>query len=119
MADTPRMGPLARIAAIASLVAMLGLVASVWVQHRAVPPQAVAASAPRRHVELEVGGMICDDCVRKVSTQLRAVPGVVAVDVELAQQRAHVDCAADVPDSALTAAVRRAGHDYLGLVLTR
>jgi copper chaperone CopZ len=115
------MGTLARIASVAACIAILGLAAATWVQHRpaAAHVNAALASAPKRHVELEVGGMVCDDCVRKVGTQLRAVPGVVAVDVELAQQRAHITCAADVPDSALTAAVRRAGHDYLGLVLTK
>jgi copper chaperone CopZ len=121
LVDNPRMGTLARIASIAALAAILGLAAATWVQHRPAAPRASAAlaNAPQRHVELEVGGMVCDDCVRKVSTQLRAVPGVTAVNVELAQQRAHITCATSVADTALTSAVRRAGHDYLGLVLTR
>ena len=115
------MGPLARIASVAACIAILGLAAATWVQHRPAAPHvnAALAKAPQRQVELEVGGMVCDDCVRKVSTQLRAVPGVTAVNVELAQQRAQVTCATSVADTALTAAVRRAGHDYLGLVLTR
>ena len=121
MADNPRMGTLARIASAAACIAILGLAAAVWVQQGPRGPLASAAlaSAAQRNVTLEVGGMVCDDCVRKVSTQLRAVPGVTAVNVELAQQRAHITCAASVADTALTAAVRRAGHDYLGLVLTR
>ncbi len=121
MADNPHMGTLARIASIAACIAIIGLAAATWVQHRPVVPRANAtlANAPQRHVELEVGGMVCEDCVRKVSTQLRAVPGVTAVHVELAQQRAQVTCATSVADTALTSAVRRAGHDYLGLVLTR
>ena len=119
MADNTGMGNPRIVITAAALAAIAGLATSVWVTHQPLrPSQSALASAPRRHVELEVGGMVCADCVRKVSTQLRAVPGVAAVDVELGQQRAHIDCAASVADSSLTAAVRRAGPDYLGIVLT-
>lgn len=70
-------------------------------------------------VVLEVGGMQCSDCVEKVHRELAKVPGVKQVDVDLAAQRAVVRTARPVADSSLTAAVRRAGPEYLGLVLSR
>ena len=70
-------------------------------------------------VVLEVGGMQCSDCVSKVHRELAKVPGVKQVDVDLAAQRAVVRTTHPVADSSLTAAVRRAGPEYLGLVLSR
>jgi Cu+-exporting ATPase len=78
----------------------------------------VAADAtPARMVSLEVGGMVCGSCVDKVQSQLAAVPGVRTVRVSLQDQRASVTCDRDVADSSLTAAVRRAGPDYVALVI--
>jgi copper chaperone CopZ len=80
-----------------------------------------AAATPEgpnaRVVNLEVGGMVCGSCVQKVQAQLAAVPGVKNVRVSLKDQRASVACAGDVADSSLTAAVRRAGPDYVALVV--
>jgi copper chaperone CopZ len=77
------------------------------------------APVPSRLVTLEVGGMVCAACVNKVQTQIAKVPGVSRVEVSLADQKARVLCAGDVADTALTAAVRRAGPEYLGLVVER
>ena len=70
-------------------------------------------------VVLEVGGMQCSACVEKVHRELAKVPGVRRVDVDLTAQRAVVRTSQPVADSTLTAAVRRAGPEYLGLVLSR
>lgn len=70
-------------------------------------------------VVLEVGGMQCTSCVEKVHRELAKVPGVKEVDVDLAAQRAVVHTSHAIADSTLTAAVRRAGPEYLGLVLSR
>lgn len=70
-----------------------------------------------RQVTVEVGGMVCQACVIKINDQLTKVPGVSKVDVSLERQSARVVCAASVADTALTAAVRRAGADYVGLIL--
>jgi copper chaperone CopZ len=78
-----------------------------------------ASTRPAQVVTLEIGGMQCDVCVQKVRGQLAKLPGVTAVSVDLATQRAVVTCASPVADTALTAAVRRAGPEYLGLVLSR
>jgi copper chaperone CopZ len=78
-----------------------------------------SAIAATRVVTLEVGGMVCATCVAKVQGRLSEVPGVRDVRVSLADQRAEVRCDAEVPDTALTAAVRRAGADYVGWVVDR
>ena len=70
-------------------------------------------------VTIEVGGMECAACVAKISSSLSAVPGVSSVDVSLQKQQARVVCAPAVAETALTAAVRRAGPDYIGLILRK
>ena len=98
------------------LVFLLGLVAALAVAGvLAMRRPAPAAGV----VVLEVGGMQCSACVEKVHRELAKVPGVTRVDVDLTAQRAVVRTTRPVADSSLTAAVRRAGPEYLGLVLPR
>ena len=78
-----------------------------------------ATTAGTRAVTLEVGGMVCADCVAKVHDQLARVPGVRSVTVSLEDQRARIVCDPAVADTSLTRAVRRAGPDYIGLVVAR
>lgn len=65
------------------------------------------ASTP---IELEITGMTCASCVRRVEQALQSVEGVVAADVNLATDSAHVDAGAGVHAAALVEAVRRAGY---------
>lgn len=55
--------------------------------------------------------MTCNGCVRHVDKALRALPGVAAVEVSLAEQAAKVthDDATTLP--AMIAAVESAGYD--------
>ena len=80
-------------------------------------PQAVVAAVERAGyqaqvgiVDLQVSGMTCASCVRRVERALAAVPGVLGVEVNLATETARVRQAGADPD-ALTAALRRAGYD--------
>ena len=68
-------------------------------------------------VRLEVGGMTCADCAQKIERQLKAVPGVCTAEVSLESHGATVACESVVADSSLIAAVRRAGPEYLGLIV--
>ncbi|NOT33681.1 MAG: heavy-metal-associated domain-containing protein [Candidatus Eisenbacteria bacterium] len=72
-----------------------------------------------RLVTLEVGGMVCPACIYKVGKSLREVSGVRAAVGDLSAQRFDVVCQSDLADTALTRAVRRAGSQYLGLVVSR
>ena len=117
---------MSRTIKIVAIVAVIGFIA--FAVYLANSPHAtrdqvsgVSSSSPNasRLVTLEVGGMVCAACVAKVKTTLAEVPGVSRVEVNLADQKARVYCGAPVADSSLTAAVRRAGPDYLGFVVDR
>jgi copper chaperone len=58
-----------------------------------------------------VAGMTCEHCVRSVTEEVSEVPGVTAVDVDLATGRVTVTGAAN--DAAVRAAVAEAGYDVV------
>lgn len=60
-------------------------------------------------IELLVSGMSCPHCTAAVTRALEAVPGVSAVDVDLASGRARI--AGDAPPADLIRAVTGAGYD--------
>ncbi len=60
---------------------------------------------------LAITGMTCNGCVKHVDQALRAVPGVTAVEVVLAEGRAKVvHDPEQAPVPALVAAVEGAGY---------
>jgi len=66
-------------------------------------------------VDLQVAGMTCASCVRRVERALAGVPGVLAAEVNLATETARVRVAgADL--AALTGALRQAGYEAKPLV---
>ena len=58
-----------------------------------------------------VSGMTCEHCRAHVTQDVLAVPGVEAVDVDLASGAMTVTSAAPIPYTAIEGAVREAG-DY-------
>jgi copper chaperone len=105
-----------------ALTVLVLATAGPWLVHEIATlpaPHALAARAGERVVVLDVGGMTCSGCARSVRGALAGVPGVSGVDVRRESGRALVVCRREVPDSALTAAVHRAGPGFLGAVLTR
>ena len=58
-----------------------------------------------------VEGMTCEHCVRSVTEEVSEVPGVTAVEVDLAGGRLTVTGAAD--DDAVRAAVVEAGYQVV------
>lgn len=69
------------------------------------------AADPIIYIDLGVGGMTCDDCVRHVTEALESVPGVRRAEVSLASRSAVVEAATDVPSAALASAVRGRGYN--------
>ncbi|MEO6278366.1 heavy metal translocating P-type ATPase [Roseateles sp.] len=67
-------------------------------------------SSALHDVTLQVGGMTCASCVRRVEKALQAVPGVQAASVNLATEKASVQALPNVPVAALTAALGKAGY---------
>ena len=62
-------------------------------------------------LDLDVEGMTCASCVRRVETALAKVPGVTQANVNLATRSAHVTLTADGADpQALIAAVQKRGY---------
>ena len=62
-------------------------------------------------ITLLIQGLRCDHCVHVVSVALRAVPGVIACQIDLGSGQAHVEIGATpVPRRALEVAVEQAGY---------
>ena len=61
-----------------------------------------------------VTGMTCGHCVSAVTEEVTQVPGVTAVDVDLASGRLTVTSDAPVDDDAVRAAVDEAGYALTG-----
>jgi copper chaperone len=61
-----------------------------------------------------VTGMTCGHCVNAVTEEVTALPGVTAVDVELASGRLTVTSDTPVDDDAVRAAVDEAGYELAG-----
>jgi P-type Cu+ transporter len=73
-------------------------------------PPAAKPSAAGRHLALEITGMTCASCVRRVERALEEVPGVVAATVNLAAASADVTLARPVEPGALITAITGAGY---------
>ncbi len=58
-----------------------------------------------------VTGMTCGHCVTAVTEEVGAVPGVTAVDVDLASGGLTVTSTETVDDGAVRAAVEEAGYE--------
>jgi copper chaperone len=58
-----------------------------------------------------VRGMTCGHCVQAVTSELTKLPGVSAVDVELASGRVSVASTEPVDRDAVAAAVDEAGYE--------
>ena len=61
-------------------------------------------------ITLQVQGMTCASCVGRVERVLKKQPGVQAVSVNLATERASIRLLADTPVQALVAAIDKAGY---------
>lgn len=63
-----------------------------------------------RSVTLDITGMTCASCVRRVERALSKIPGVETASVNFAAETARVTLAEDVALGQLTAAVEKAGY---------
>ncbi|WP_089155305.1 heavy-metal-associated domain-containing protein [Micromonospora sp. NBS 11-29] len=61
-----------------------------------------------------VTGMTCEHCVRAVTEELSALPGVDEVRIDLAQGTATVTSDAPLPVESVRAAVDEAGYELAG-----
>ncbi len=64
-----------------------------------------------KSITLPIQGLRCDHCVQVVSAAIRAVPGVIACEIDLAAGQANVETGATpVPRRVLEVAVEQAGY---------
>ena len=69
-----------------------------------------------REVVIKVGGMMCATCVQTIEAALRALPGVIAANVNLANEQAYVTYNPSVSAVAdMKQAIEDAGYQYLGI----
>jgi copper chaperone len=61
-----------------------------------------------------VVGMTCDHCISAVTDEVSQLPGVTAVDVDLASGGLTVTSEAPVEETAVRAAVEEAGYEVAG-----
>ena len=73
-------------------------------------PVAGAGADGEAHLTLEITGMTCASCVRRVERAMATVPGVTAAMVNLAAESADVTLGRPVGASALIAAIQDAGY---------
>jgi copper chaperone len=55
-------------------------------------------------------GMTCQHCVASVTEEVTDIPGVTAVDVDLATGALSITAAEPIPDDAVRGAVEEAGY---------
>jgi P-type Cu+ transporter len=97
-------------ARLVAALATAGYVArEVAAAEPAVATVETAAPAPRT-IALDVTGMTCGGCARRVEAALRQVPGVADARVDLGARRAQVDVAAGTTVARLIEAVTQAGY---------
>ncbi len=69
-----------------------------------------------REVTIKVGGMMCATCVQTIEAALRALPGVVTANVNLATEKAYVTFNPSVSGiEAMKRAIEDSGYQYLGI----
>ncbi|MCS6849341.1 MAG: heavy metal translocating P-type ATPase [Anaerolineae bacterium] len=74
--------------------------------------RAAGYDVPLAHVELPIVGMTCANCANTIERVVKKLPGVVAVNVNLAGERAFVDYLPGATSIAeIIAAIRAAGYD--------
>ena len=65
-------------------------------------------------VTVSVTGMTCGHCVSSVREEAGSIPGVTAVDVDLASGKVTIDSERLVDDGAIKSAVEEAGYQLAG-----
>ena len=85
-------------------------------EHEAAPARTAVADRNRAHypweLTLNIGGMTCENCARRVENALNALEGTWAV-VDIGSRTARVRCKQAPDTAALAEAVRRAGYVVL------
>ncbi|MBV6759960.1 heavy-metal-associated domain-containing protein [Rhodococcus opacus] len=63
---------------------------------------------------ITVTGMTCDHCVSSVTEEISELPGVTAVNVDLATGKVVIESTSDLDPGAVADAVEEAGYSVAG-----
>ncbi len=74
-------------------------------------PWELKMAITERAITLDITGMTCASCVRRVERALTKVDGVETANVNFAAETARVTLAKDIPVANLVSAVEKAGYD--------
>ncbi len=108
---------IAAVAGVESASVNLASESADVVAEPAALPQVIAAiekagyAVPEQSLTLDIDGMTCASCVRRVEKALATVPGVVEASVNLASNQARVTALGALKTPDLIAAVRTAGYE--------
>ena len=110
---------IAKVAGVASASVNLATESAEVVFSGQARPHAVIAAirdsgydVPVESTQIQIEGMTCASCVRRVELAIAAVPGVVRASVDLATESATVESLAGMtPRAAIDAAIRKAGYE--------
>jgi copper chaperone len=87
---------------------------------RCIPPGGITIYIPTGGMEdgeamgtrtVAVKGMTCGHCVSSMSQELRRLPGVESVEIDLASGRVAITSSQDIDDDAVRTAVDEAGYE--------
>lgn len=67
-----------------------------------------------KEVTIEVGGMMCEMCVKHVKNALSKLPGVIDVEVDLKSGMAKVQSESPLDEGEMKKAIEEAGYSYKG-----
>jgi copper chaperone len=65
-------------------------------------------------VTVTVSGMTCGHCATSVREEVESIPGVTAVDVDVASGKVTIDSEAPIGTDAIQGAVEEAGYQLAG-----
>ena len=84
-------------------------------QVRNNPEPGSAGTAAMREIVINIGGMMCDHCVKRIETALGRLPGVARATVSLEKKQVAVvfDPSLSSPND-MKKAIVGAGYQYLG-----
>ena len=69
-----------------------------------------------KHIELNVEGMMCENCVKHVTKALQGIDGVTDVKVSLENKNAIIETSKEISDAEIKNAVDEAGYTVTEII---
>lgn len=69
-----------------------------------------------KSITIKVDGMVCEHCVKSVTSALGELSGVLSAEASLDNGTVTVNCGDDMPIESLTDAIENAGFETNGVI---